>query len=213
MVEDMPILLEYPKDTIIDGEYLILKHDFTEEDFWRISNEDSAYELIDGVLIIHSPANEEHEDIFSYLNSLLRIYLGKTKKGKVYGSRFVMRLSSSWNPEPDLMIVTPEKYTNITPTRLEGFADVVIEILSKSTRELDLDKKLPKYLENGVKEVWIIDPMTKTISVHSSTGNLTWNDPQSEDVIRSNVFPDLVVKIKWIWNRERYPVHEIITFS
>ncbi|MHA1168247.1 MAG: Uma2 family endonuclease, partial [Candidatus Hodarchaeales archaeon] len=154
----MAILLKFPEKILIEGEYVLLKPGVTEEEFWEISNEDSNFELLDGVLVIHSPASKEHEDIFSYLNALIRFYLEANALGQVYGSRLVMRLSKKWNPEPDLFIITPENYSNMKKSFFDGPADIVIEILSMATREIDLSKKLPKYLEAGVKEVWIIDP-------------------------------------------------------
>jgi Uma2 family endonuclease len=46
-----------------------------------------------------------------------------------------------------------------------GAPDMVIEILSPSTRERDLVLKQDIYLEAGVKEYWIIDPESKTVFV------------------------------------------------
>ena len=206
----MAILLKFPKDIILEGEYIIMKPEVSEEQFWELANEDSNYELIDGVLIIHSPASEEHEDIFAHLTTILRFYLQEHNLGKIYGSRFVMRLSPKWNPEPDIMIIMPENYTRITKTKLEGPADIVIEILSKATKETDLTKKLPKYLETGVKEVWIIDPDEKTIKIITTQEEFTWNDPQSEDYLKSTILSDFKLQIKWIWERVKYPANEII---
>ena len=65
------------------------------------------------------------------------------------------------------MNIKQEKINDeIKESRIEGAADLVIEILSKSTKKLDLTEKLPKYLKAGVKEVWIIDPKSRTISIH-----------------------------------------------
>ena len=89
----MTILLKSGPERLIKKEYMIIQPDIGEEEFWGYANEDSDCELIEGDLYIHSPASEEHEDIFSYLMGFFRYYLGKTNLGKVYGSRFVMRLS------------------------------------------------------------------------------------------------------------------------
>lgn len=206
----MAILLKFPKNIILEGEYIIFKPGVTEEEFWKLSNEDSNYELIDGVLVIHSPPSEEHEDIFHYLSTILRFYLEETQSGRIYGSRFVMRLSEKWNPEPDLMIITPKNYVNIKETRFEGPADIVIEILSKATEEVDLTKKLPKYLEAGVREVWIIDPHRKKISIHTKTAKTEWTNPDSPEKIISSVLKDLPFQINWVWNRKENPTSNVI---
>mgnify|MGYP006289565991 CR=1 FL=1 len=206
----MVLLLRYPKNLKIEGEYIILKPDVSEDEFWEISDEDSNFELINGVLLIHSPASEEHEDIFRYLQTILSIFLEKTSKGRIYGSRFVMRLSKKWNPEPDLIIITPENYQNIKPNHYEGPADIAIEILSKSTKEVDLEKKVPKYLESGVKEVWIIDPEDRKIFIHFPEKIIEYADPEAEQMIESNILKELPLEVRWIWNREKYPTIDII---
>ncbi|MEX2684237.1 MAG: Uma2 family endonuclease [Candidatus Sigynarchaeota archaeon] len=206
----MALLLKYPKDFLIEGEYVVLKPDVSEEEFWAISDEDSNFELIDGVLIIHSPASEEHEDIFRYLQTILTLFLEKTKQGKIYGSRFVMRLSKKWNPEPDLIIIQPENYKNIKYNYFEGPADIAIEILSKATKEIDLQKKIPKYLEVGVKEVWVMDPEDKKISIRSPNQVIEYTDPNSDRKIESGILKGLPIEIRWIWNREKHPIIEVV---
>ena len=204
------MLLKFPKEMLIEGEYILLKPDVSEEEFWEISDEDSNFELIDGVLVIHSPASEDHEDILGYLQTILRVFLEETGQGKINGSRFVMRLNAKWNPEPDLMIIRPENYENIKETLYEGAVDVAIEVLSKSTKDIDLTKKIPKYLEAGVKEVWIFDPHDKTITIQSRKTKLIFQDPDADDCIPSDIIENIPIKIKWIWHRDIYPSNAIV---
>ena len=59
--------------------------------------------------------------------------------------------------KPDLMVFC---------NRDDKIPEIVFEILSPSTRHRDLGIKLVKYEQMGVKEYWIIDPKTKSITVH-----------------------------------------------
>lgn len=207
----LAILLKFPKDVILEGDYIIYKPDVSEKEFWEIANEDSNYELIDGVLVIHSPASEEQESIFSYLNQIIGFYLAETNLGKIYGSRFVMRLSKTWNPEPDLLVILSNNYENIKENYLEGPADLVIEILSKATKDMDLNKKIPNFLKFGVKEMWIIDPFQKSISIHSKERNLiNYLDSKSNTIIDSQILPKINFQVRWLWNREQFPSNIII---
>ena len=110
------------------------------------------------------------------------------------------------------MILLPEHYDKIEDTRINGAADLAIEILSKSTRELDLTKKVPKYLESGVQEVWIIDPYSKTIQMYWSNGMVEYDTPDSEESLSSQIFPQLNFKIKWLWLENEFPVDSITDF-
>jgi len=207
----MALLLKSGPERILQKEYVILQPNISEEEFWDYANEDADCELIQGVLYIHSPASEEHEDIFSYLMTFFRLYLGKSQLGKIYGSRFVMRLSKQWNPESDLLIILKDHYARIHENKIEGPADLIIEILSPSTREVDLDKKLPKYLEVGVAEVWVIDPASRILSIHHPNVPPLHLSSDSSHPITSTVLGVLPLQPKWIWNREKYPIHKIFT--
>jgi len=204
------IILDLPHHIHLKGDYIVLKPSVTEEQYWALANEDTNFELIDGVLVIHSPAWTQHEEIFRQLLTILSFYLEETNLGKVYGSRLAMRLSEKWDPEPDLMIVFPSKYDNVTETHLEGPADIVIEILSPATRELDLEKKIPRFLDAGVMEVWVIDPDNQIIDLISKDGTLEWTDPNSSEYLQSKCLPGLPLRIKWIWQRKEYPSNVII---
>ena len=50
-----------------------------------------------------------------------------------------------------------------------GTPDMVVEVLSKSTRKKDITVKKDIYEANGVREYWIIDPYMKVISVYLKT--------------------------------------------
>lgn len=206
----MEINLDFPYRMVLKEEYLVIKPDVSEEEFWEMSNEDTDFELLDGVLYINSPANTEHEEIFKYLLFIFSFYLEAIEAGKVFGSRLVMRLSPKWNLDSDLMILLPSNYDKTLESRVEGAADLVVEILSKSTKDTDIGKKLPKYLEEGVKEVWIINPMNKEIEIHWKNQSRTWNKDTMEESLDSVVLRKLFFLPKWIWQREQFPASSVI---
>lgn len=51
--------------------YLIRIDDVTPEEFDRMTDEDTKAELIDGVMIIHSPAIWEHNDVTEFIGALM----------------------------------------------------------------------------------------------------------------------------------------------
>ena len=44
---------------------------------------------------------------------------------------------------------------------------------SPSARRFDVHTKLPAYVEYGAREVWIVDPQARTVTVHSEGGRAT----------------------------------------
>jgi Uma2 family endonuclease len=196
-------------DKQIDPPYTILKEGISDDDFWSFANEDIKCELLGGMLVIHSPANTEHETFFSYLSTILRFYLDWMKVGKIFGSRLVMHLSPIWNPEPDLMVILNDKLESLSQSRLEGPADLIIEILSDSTRSIDLEKKLPQYLKSGVTEVWIIDPADQKLSIYWENDHIEYISTE-DTIIHSIILPQLNFKAKWLWDQENFPTDLII---
>jgi Uma2 family endonuclease len=87
-------------------------------------------------------------------------------------------------------------------------ADIVFEYLSRSTSIYDRTTKADTYLALGVRELWLIDPVTATIEVrhaHHETEMPTWEVciyPHGEqaksrvlegwEVSVSEIFEDLV---------------------
>jgi len=66
--------------------------------------------------------------------------------------------------QPDVVIVCDK--SQITPKGIYGAPDFVAEVLSPSTRRKDLIIKLNKYMAAGVREYWLIDPDSKTVTVY-----------------------------------------------
>ena len=66
--------------------------------------------------------------------------------------------------QPDLLILCDrEKFRHGI---IYGAPNLIVEVLSKSTKNRDLVMKLNKYFTAGVREYWIVDPFEKTILVY-----------------------------------------------
>jgi len=187
--------------------YTIYVQNFNFERYIEYAHEDINCELLDGVLTIHSPASLEHELIFKFLLTLLDLYIQEKKLGLVVGSRFTMKLSSKWAPEPDIMYIAASDIKDkLKETYLDGPATVIFEILSQSTREDDLNKKLPKYLASGVKEVWIIDPLEKHLTIYWKEANS--NTYKEIEWAISKFIPGFRIKVDWLWKTKSISVIE-----
>lgn len=158
---------------MLAGEYLFRRYGATLADYERAADEDARLELIDGVLIMHSPANVRHEDIFWFLGTLLRGYAAATRAGRVFGSRTPMILDDDRGErrvEPDLLSIKTENLGRLGDVSLRGPADLVLEILSPATRDYDLGEKRAVYAAAGVPEYWIVDPLSSRLLVDRPAG-------------------------------------------
>ena len=120
----------------------------------------------------------------------------------VRGSRYPMRLDAKWSPEPDLMVVLDERRPQMTPQRLEGPADLVIEIASESDPKLDVREKLPRYRQAGVPEIWFIDPFEERLAVHVKTPDGYDSRAATSGRIGSIVVAGFWIDAAWLWQED-----------
>jgi len=69
----------------IDLPYTVRFYGVTEAMFDEIVDEDTKAELLDGVMIVHSPATMEHDDIGGFIRALTSCYVDSKGSGQVYG--------------------------------------------------------------------------------------------------------------------------------
>lgn len=186
----------------LDPPYLIVKPGLSEEEFYRLADEDSDWEYLDGRIVMHSPASNRHENIFCFLLTLLRVYLDEKKGAVVRGSRYPMRLDPSWSPEPDILVVRESRRDLMTPRRLEGPADMVVEIASESDPRLDYREKLPRYRQAGIEEIWIINPFENELLAEAKTTAGYATQVLSSGRLESKVLPGFWIEVSWLWQEE-----------
>jgi Uma2 family endonuclease len=179
-----------------EPEYPLRRHGMTEEEFYAYADEDCPWQFLGGELV-REPVSKRHEDLFAFLLTLLYGYLGERGGGEVKGSRYAMRLDPKWSPEPDLLVVRADRRHLMGPQRLEGPADLVIEIASPG--RLDLRKKLPRYHEARLPEIWIIDPYAGSIRVDTLEEGAYRTRSHAAGPMYSAVLPGFWIDVAWLW--------------
>ena len=129
---------------------------------------DEDYEIIEGVKIMSPAANLGHSGIIMRLCMSIGSYCEENNDcGFVFVDNVDVHLPDGNYFKPDLTVVTKENEKILDwKGDINGVPDMVVEVLSKSTRKRDLTIKKDVYERNGVKVYWIVDPFSKTISVY-----------------------------------------------
>jgi Uma2 family endonuclease len=194
----------------LDPPYLVIRPGISEEDFYRFAGEDNDWEYIDGRIVMHSPASFQHEDLQGFLLTLFRLHLGKRGGGKALGSRFPMRLDGRWSPEPDILVVTEGRCSAIGKQRLEGPADLVVEIVSEADSHLVYLEKLPRYRDAGIPEIWIVDPFRREILVDRAAACGRESLKFASGRLESTAVAGFRIDAGWLWREELSPPHECL---
>ena len=126
-----------------------------------------SYEIIGGKKIMSPAANLTHSDIIGRLYLFIGNHLMANKSGYIYPDNVDVHFSDGSLFKPDLVVVLKSNEKILAGRKaIYGAPDMVVEVLSKSTKKKDLTIKKDVYEAQGVKEYWIVDPYMKAISVY-----------------------------------------------
>jgi len=130
----------------------------TYEEFVAWADEDTHAEWVDGEMIVFVSLTDKHQALIGFLFTLLLVFVDRFGLGQVRVTPLEMRiLPGRSSREPDLFFVAREHLDRLTPERLLGPADLVIEIVSESSVERDRQDKFREYEQAGVHEYWLFD--------------------------------------------------------
>ena len=145
--------------------------DYTIEDYYNLPNEHRV-ELIDGVIYDMTAPTYVHQGFGGEIYAVFRDYIRKNKgKCMAFISPADIQLDrdNKTMVQPDVFVICDRD--KLKKRVLFGAPDLVVEILSPSTRKKDIVIKTRKYRLAGVREYWIVDPMHKQICVHEFAKN------------------------------------------
>jgi Uma2 family endonuclease len=111
------------------------KKDQTPEQLYE-SLEDVKAELINGEVVTMSPASIQHNRLQKFLSQVLNEFVEENKLGEVFVDQVEMRLGDQ-RYVPDVSFVANEHLDRVKPTRIEGPAELVVEITSPDTAGRD----------------------------------------------------------------------------
>jgi Uma2 family endonuclease len=151
-----------------DGRIWPAQGEWTYEDYLRLPDDGQRYEVIWGHLYVTPPPDYRHQFASSVLVRSLGNLVHQNRLGVVLGAPFGIRLPREIsNPvEPDVIFFRTGNLPGDDDKVFSGVPDLVIEILSPSTRRRDEGVKLEAYLAAGVPEYWLVDPKARTVRVH-----------------------------------------------
>ena len=159
-VKENALQYEYDRKTVSYLEFM---------EIYEKSN--ARMEFINGEIYILSSPNIYHQEILGNLHVLFKEFF-KGKKCRPYLAPFDVHFRKKDIKDPDVMqpdlIVLCDMENNINEKgRYMGTPALTLEILSPSSRSIDMVYKLNTFMTSGVKEYWIVDIDNKWITVYN----------------------------------------------
>jgi Uma2 family endonuclease len=128
-----------------------------------------SYEIIDGELIVSRKPHLRHAAIIGKLCA--QVYPAVRAKGGI----LLVQPGIVWSEEgednvaPDIAIVLPDRLHLATGRALSGTPNIVMEVVSEGSVEIDYVKKRALYARTGAREYWIVDWLRQSLEVWTFT--------------------------------------------
>lgn len=165
------------------------------EDYALIPDDGRRHEILDGEHVMSPAPKTKHQRIVSRLDRSLGTFVDERGMGEVFVAPFDVVLSEHDIVQPDVCFVADDRLGIVDEDNCKGAPDLVVEVLSASTRRRDLIGKRKQYERFGVREYWVVDPAVDAVQTfrpgadgrYERVGDLA---AEAGDALTSPLVPD-----------------------
>jgi Uma2 family endonuclease len=156
---------------------------------------------VDGVVFVMSPGNTPQSMLTRFLASIIQIWAEEHGLGEVFIAPLTVRMLETSAREPDVFFFRGEHLDRVHKTFAEGPPDLVIEIISQSTRVVDRGEKFYEFEQARVPEYWLIDPDRKKVEAYRLGTDGTYEAVPTGDpeTLRADALPGMSLPVAWLW--------------
>jgi Uma2 family endonuclease len=171
--------------------------------------EDSKAEFINGQVVMHTPASDDHNAATGQLYRIASLYADLKQLGKVRIEKAMIGLDRN-DYEPNIAFWRKEIADQFDPgMSVYPVPDLIVEVLSPGKENIRRDTvtKFADYAAHRVAEYWIIDPKKQTVEQYllAETENPAYELRKKatlEDQIESMVMTGLSIPVRAIFETE-----------
>ncbi len=182
----------------------------TYEEFLAWAGEDTRAEWVNGEVYIYMPTTPLHQELVVFLTKLLGLFVDLLALGKIYTGPAQMKLPGGSGREPDVMFIAKQHTARVIENRIDGPADLVIEVVSDDSVTRDREDKFYEYEAAGIPEYWIIDPRSNRRRAYfyqlDAQGRYQPVIMGADGVYRSKVLPGFWLRVDWLWAEKPDPL-------
>lgn len=161
-------------------------------------------EWVDGEVIVFEMPKIIHQDLMFFVGILMQMSARRSDLGRVFLAGTEMWLPSRPSARlPDILFVARAHLHRVTGDRLDGPADLIVELISEDSVTRDNRDKLIEYQTAGVPEYLVIDPRPRrrrTVFRRLGTDGIYQRVPLDEaGRHHSTVLPGFSLDPAWLW--------------
>ena len=141
----------------------------TAVELFEILPEGMRCQVIENVLYMSPAPMFDHQEIVMKISSQIFVFTQKNKLGKTVVAPVDVYLDNKNAYQPDIIFIASTKLSIVKEGKVKGTPDLIVEVLSPGTANEDKGKKRKVYEASGVKEYFIVDPVSReVISLYGS---------------------------------------------
>ena len=149
----------------------------TAEELMNLPDDDLRHELINGELITMPLPKAPHARAANRLGAPLLQFVLDRDLGEVLIGDVGYQLT--WNPDtalgPDISFMSKQRLEEMGEVEgyWQGPPDLAVEVRSPGDRRGKVNKKISLWLRSGTKQVWIVEPKHRTVTIYRSETDTT----------------------------------------
>ncbi len=159
----------------------------------------NRHEIIDGDHYMNPAPTTYHQLVAGRIYAQLFNSVQPDNLATVFFAPTDIQLTEHDIVQPDICLILAEHEQMITPAKVKGSPDLIVEILSPGTRENDLILKKELYQKAGVTEYWIVDPDDQTVHQLVIKAGKYEVLSKSSDQVALSFLAEVVVDLKKVW--------------
>jgi Uma2 family endonuclease len=175
----------------------------TYDDLLALPEDGLRHELIDGEHYVTAAPNIKHQTVVMNLGVAIGSWVKAHDCGRLFNAPCDVVFSPKDVVEPDLLFISRERLGLLTELNVQGAPDLVIEVVSPSTRTRDEGIKRRLYERMGVREYWLADPLFDTVQVYRRAGEallfVAELSAEAGDVLTTPLLPGLELPLAEIF--------------
>ena len=144
-----------------------LKADWNRERWETLPDDGNRYEVIDGVLYMSTAPSAFHQWVIHQAVRALFAQVEDTGVGVVLWAPIGLFMPGSDPVQPDILVMRTGDLGMVRDRRVYGPPALLVEVISPSNPEQDLEVKRGAYARAGVPEYWIVRPAERDVLVCS----------------------------------------------
>jgi Uma2 family endonuclease len=146
----------------------------------------------------------KHQRASAKLSSKVITFTDQHKLGLAFTAPCDVVLSDDTVVQPDILFVSAARVAIIKEDNIQGAPDVVVEILSESTRKKDEVTKRKLYERFGVREYWVVDPELELVKIfklaQQKYGRATELSKENNDILSTELLPGFRLPVSEIFD-------------